>query len=225
MNLLAEHDYEPVPGLPAALPEGEFIVWQGRPDWVDLAINTFQVRKIAVYFAVLLALRLAYQWQGGGLEAAALGSTASLAVLGAAALGLLVLLAWLMARASLYTITNRRVVLRCGVTVPVTVNLPFSRIRSADLRLRRSGHGEIALTLEPGSRASWIMLWPHVRSWSLGGIQPALRSLPQADTAASVLTAALQETAGPAAARTPRITTETSPRAAGTRSTGVEAHA
>jgi hypothetical protein len=225
LNLLAEHDYEPVPGLPATLPEGEFIVWQGRPDWGDLAISAFQVRKIAVYFVVLLALRLTFQWQGGGFEAAALGSTAALAVLALAALGLLVLLAWLMARASLYTMTNRRVVIRCGVTVPVTVNLPFNLIRSADLRLRRNGHGEIALSLEPGSRASWIMLWPHVRSWSLGGIQPALRSLPEAEKAATVLAAALQEAAGPTAAKAPRIARQADRGAARAGSTGVEAHA
>ena len=28
---VTEHDHEPVPGLPAELPDDEYIVWQGKP--------------------------------------------------------------------------------------------------------------------------------------------------------------------------------------------------
>ena len=29
----AEHEFEPVPGLPETLPEGESMLWQGKPGW------------------------------------------------------------------------------------------------------------------------------------------------------------------------------------------------
>jgi len=229
MNPLAEHDYEPVPGLPAALPPGEFLLWQGCPDARDLAASALHLRKLAVYFALLIALRLVFQWQEGVALAEGARTTLALAALALLALGLLGLLAWLLARATRYTVTNRRVVIRCGVTVPVTVNLPFSRILAADLRMRRDGHGDIALKLEPGSRASWIMLWPHVRSWQIGGVQPMLRALPDAQHAAETLAAALSNAGSAAPSQAPRVVLEESPgrrrRADSPTHRGVGAHA
>jgi len=43
-----EHEWEAAPGLPSTLPAGERIVWQGSPDWKQLAVHAFHVRKIAV---------------------------------------------------------------------------------------------------------------------------------------------------------------------------------
>jgi hypothetical protein len=226
---IAEHDFEPVPGLPAALPEGEYLLWQGRPDARDLSLSALHVRKLAVYFALLIGLRLAFQWQEGVAMADTLGTVAALAALAIFTLGLLGFIAWLLARASQYTVTNRRVVIRCGVTVPVTVNLPFVRIQSADIRLRNKGYGDIALKLESDSRASWIMLWPHVRSWQLGGVQPMLRALPDAQAAGERLAAALRDAAGlkDADGAAPRVVRKTSPArsAASATGSGIGAHA
>ena len=44
-------------GLPERLPEGETLLWQGRPSWRQLALRAFHVREIAIYFALLLAWR------------------------------------------------------------------------------------------------------------------------------------------------------------------------
>ena len=49
-----EHDYEPVPGLPAPLPANEAILWQGAPDWKTLARRAMRVRLIAAWFALLI---------------------------------------------------------------------------------------------------------------------------------------------------------------------------
>jgi len=193
LNPLGEHDYEPMPGLPGALPEGEFIRWQGRPEWLDLAISALHVRKIAIYFAALLALRVGLEIQAGTGMASIAQSTLMLGALALVALGLLTLLAWLMARASLYTITNRRIVIRGGVALPISVNLPFNKVISADFRLRRKGFGDLPVTLEKGTQASWIILWPHVRPWHLGRVQPMLRAVANAEKAAQVLGDALAE--------------------------------
>jgi hypothetical protein len=193
LKLLSEHEFEPVPGLPEKLPAGEFIRWQGRPDWRDLAISAMHVRKLCVYFAALLLLRVVLLLREGLPVADIVTSTLILGCLASVALGLLSLMAWLMARASLYTLTNRRLVIRSGVALPMTVNLPFSRIISADLRQRSRGFGDISLTLSADSQASWVVLWPHVRPWYVGRVQPMLRALPESESVAGVLGEALRD--------------------------------
>ena len=61
-----DFDFEPVPGLPAHLPEGEKLLWQGAPEWRDLAIRAFHVRKVAIYCGVLLLLPGAVALGDGG---------------------------------------------------------------------------------------------------------------------------------------------------------------
>ena len=183
----------PVAGLPELPPEGEYIRWQGSPDWKDLAISGFHVRKLAVYFALLLAARVAVQGASGAPLNETLASTLLLALLALAVLGFLALYAWLAARGARYTLTNRRLVIRCGATLPFTVNLPFEKVESADLRLRSDGHGDLPLTLARDSRPSWIILWPHVKPWSVTRVKPMFRSVPNAEAMGAQVAEALRE--------------------------------
>lgn len=192
MSLIAEHDYEPVPGLPGTLPKGEFIRWQGRPEWRDLARSAMHVRKLFFYFIALLVFRFTYLLFDGVPSTEILMTTAVLSGLAAVALGLLCLMAWLMARATVYTLTNRRIVIRSGVALPMTVNLPFAQVTSADLRQRSNGFGDIALTLDSEKQASWVVLWPYVRPWHAGKVQPLLRSLSDSEEVAAILGDALR---------------------------------
>ena len=43
-------------------------------------------------------------------------------------------MAWLSARNTVYTITDRRVVMRIGIVLTLTFNLPFKRIAAAGLQ-------------------------------------------------------------------------------------------
>ena len=52
-----EHELEPQFGLPEPLPASERILWQASPQWRGVALRVFHVRKLAVYFALILALR------------------------------------------------------------------------------------------------------------------------------------------------------------------------
>ncbi|MEY8878392.1 MAG: photosynthetic complex putative assembly protein PuhB [Leptothrix sp. (in: b-proteobacteria)] len=182
-----EHDFEPLPGLPEALPGGESIVWQGRPEWRALALRAFHVRKLGAYFAGLLALRASLVLADGGsaLDAArSLNWALPLALLG---LGLFSLLAWLTARSALYTVTNRRVVMRIGIVLTLTFNLPLQRIAAADYRAGPLASGDIALTLSGRDRIAWLNLWPHARPWRVNQPQPMLRCLPDAERVARLL--------------------------------------
>lgn len=191
MSHYSEHDGEPVEGLPAPLPEGEQMLWQGAPEFKGLALNVFHARKVAIYFALLAIWRVVSTTQSGQTLSAALFGATTLLIVGVLAVGLLVLFAWLTARTSMYTLTDKRVVLRIGIALPMTINLPLSIMDEATLKRYKRGRGDIYLTPEKGQRASFIVLWPHVRPFSLGQPQPAMRALADPDHVADKLAVAL----------------------------------
>jgi len=185
-----EHEFEAAQGLPEALPRGERVLWQGAPDWRLLAIRVFHVRAIAIYFGVLLGWRAANVLYDGGTAAQALLSLALLAPLALLALGLLGTLAWLSSRTTVYTLTDRRVVMRIGIVLSITFNLPLRQIESADLKGLANGHGDIALMLAPGERIAYLHLWPHARPWQMRRTQPMLRCIANAAEVGQMLSRA-----------------------------------
>lgn len=188
-----EHEFEAAPGLPEALPAGERQLWQGSPDAHLIARQALHVYKVAGYFGLLLAWRLATGlYDGEGLAAALMACIGMLPPIGLA-LGLLAGMAWLIARTSVYTLTSERVVMRIGIVLSITFNLPLRRIASAALCKRAGGGGDIALQLADGDRIAYPHLWPHARPWQLRQPQPMLRALPDADAVAAQLVQALQD--------------------------------
>ncbi len=187
-----EHDFEPVRGLPARPPAGERILWQGSPTGKALARRAFHVRGVAIYFLVLMAWRAASNVADGHGAVDTILAVLGVLPLALAGLGVLALLGWLNARATVYTITDRRVVMRFGVALPMTVNLPFTRIDAAGLAVHRDGTGDVTLTLLGSDRIAWLHLWPHVRPWHLARPQPMLRGLSNPQAVAGVLGNALQ---------------------------------
>jgi hypothetical protein len=188
-----EHEFEAAPGLPAPLPAGERLLWQGAPDWRLLARHAFHVRKLAGYFGLILALRAALHWSSGDSLLQALGSTLIPGALAAVAIGLASLMAWLASRTTVYTVTDRRVVMRVGVVLSVTFNLPFSRIDAAAMHALGGSGGDIALTVDGSTRIAYLHLWPHARPWRVARTQPMLRCLPDAAAVARVLVQAWTE--------------------------------
>ena len=51
--------------LPAPLPVGERVIWQGKPTFKGLALRSFHIREVAIYFGLLLAWRLWSNWSQG----------------------------------------------------------------------------------------------------------------------------------------------------------------
>ncbi len=186
-----DHEIEPVPGLPENLPSGERILWQGAPRWTGLARRAFHARTVAIYFGLLVLWRLVDGLVGGESVAALATAMAWMLALGLAGVGLLCLLAWLHAWSSLYTITNKRIVLRIGVAIPITMNLPFSVIASADFRDHGDGTGDIPIRIGGEQKVSWLLLWPNVKPWRMSRPEPMLRAVPDAQRAADILSNAL----------------------------------
>lgn len=191
-----EHEFESAPGLPAPLPPGERVVWRGSPDLRSLALRVFHVRKAAIYFAVLIGWRAIAVHADGGSAPDALVSALILLPFALFALALLGTLAWLTSRLTVYTITDRRVVMRLGIVLTVTFNLPFRRIASAGLRLYRDGTGDLPLVLAGTDRIAYAHLWPHARPWHYARTEPMLRCVPDAAHVARMLADALATSAG-----------------------------
>lgn len=204
-----EHDFEPVRGLPGALPSGERILWQGSPRWTRLACDAFHVRAVALYFALMLAWRTAAAIGAGTAPEHALALALSAAPLALAGVAILAALAWLNARTTVYTITNRRVVLRFGVALTKAINLPFPILESGAVKAHADGAGDLALTLKAPNKLAFLHLWPHVRPWRVAAPQPTLRAIPDAAAVGAILAQAMKAelpveivAAAPAAPRT-----------------------
>jgi hypothetical protein len=195
-----EHEIEPQHGLPERLPPDERILWQGSPHWRGLARHAFHVRALAAYFAVLLGWSVASSLADGLGAGPALWSARWLAVAGLLCVGTFLWLAWLTARATVYTITDKRVVMRIGIVLTVTFNLPLRSIAAAGLRPLEQGRGDIPLALAGPDRISYLHLWPHARPWRLAYPEPMLRSVPDAVRVAALLSQAWSARTGSAVA-------------------------
>jgi hypothetical protein len=191
-----EHDHEPQRGLPEALPADERLIWQGSPDWRSLARHAFHLRKLTVYFALLLALRVVLDIADGTATAELLKGAAWFVAFAGIGLALVAVLARLSATQAVYTITSRRVVMRIGIVLMVTYNLPFRQVEGAGLHLKRDGSGDIPLQLVGDQRIAYLRLWPHARPWQLRRTQPMLRCVPDAQRVAKLLSEAWQASPG-----------------------------
>lgn len=195
--MITEYEAEPIPGLPGLPPKGEHILWQGSPDWRVLARTAFRARLIGGYFALLTGLAAIMAIRSG--DGTGLVITACL---GMAVTLLLTGLAWWASRGTIYTLTNRRIVLRFGMALPKCVNLPLSLVESIDLNARRDGSGDVSIAISGRQVLGYMMLWPHARPWRLATPEPMLRAVPEAATIAQRIAEACRAVA-PQSAPTP----------------------
>lgn len=184
---MGEHDYEPTPGLPEDLPEGEHILWQGAPDWKSLAIRAFHARKVAIYCIVLMAWHFYGRIYDGYSVAMAVNALMIPVLLTIAVTALLTGLAWLSARTTIYTITNRRIVMHAGIALTLDINIPFKRLAEGNLKLHRDGTGDVILKIAGNDRIAYAHLWPHVRRWRFRRPEPMLRCIPKPQEVAEIL--------------------------------------
>ncbi|HSG87987.1 MAG TPA: photosynthetic complex putative assembly protein PuhB [Pseudomonadales bacterium] len=187
MTVVTEFDDEPIHGLPAALPEGERVLWQGSPCWDHLAREAFHTRGIAFYFVLLAAWQFGSTLNDGGTLAAAIGAMLWIAVPAAVGLGMLTGLAVAYSRGTVYTVTNRRVVIRSGLALTLAVDIPFTLVNGAALKSYGDGTGDLVLSVNPKERLSWAIMWPNVRPWKLRNPEPMLRVIPEATLVAALL--------------------------------------
>ena len=194
---MSEYDYEPVRGLPGELPEDEQVLWQSAPDWKYMAATALHVRLSALYFGAIAIWAVARGDINTGV---------AVSVFGAVVVGLFTLFAWGVGRTTVYTMTNKRLVLRIGVALNKCINLPLSEIETANLKMLGDGYGNIVLSLKGMPRIGYFMLWPHARSLRIVRPQPMLRAIPDACNVAQMLFKATQKVQAVAPAGEPQGT-------------------
>lgn len=177
--------FEPVRGLPEALPKDEHILWQGSPNPWRLAVEALSLKWVAGYFIVLAIWRIGVSSTEYSLTDA-MAHGIPFVLVGAVACLVLYGLATVQAKSAVYTLTNKRVAMRIGASLTMTLNLPYTQIANANLDLRQGGTGTVAFELKGDTRFSYLMTWPHVRPWHMNPTQPALRCIPQAERVAAM---------------------------------------
>ena len=185
--------------LPTSLPVGERVIWQGKPSFKGLALRSFHIREVAIYFGVLLAWRLWSNWSQGAPARDVIISALWLIAPAISAIAVLAGLAWLFRRAACYTLTSKRLLFQFGVALPMTMNIPLGKIANAALKINRDGSGDIPLQLDDSKRVSYLLLWPHIRPWRLSAPEPMLNAIPDAANVAARLAEALTGKPGPSA--------------------------
>lgn len=173
-----EHEFEAAHGLPEPLPAREKLLWQGAPNWRSVAVHVFHIRKLAWYFAALLVLQVGFGVADGTPLAALAPRSLGFTLLATLAIGLLALMAWLSAKTTVYTLTDRRLVMRVGIVLTLTFNIPLRRLSAAHTLNRADGTQDIAMELAGEDKIAYFHLWPHARPWHLARPQPMLRVLP-----------------------------------------------
>lgn len=191
-------------GLPGRLPAGETVLWQGRPDARILALRVLHVRKVAIYLGLMLAWFAIADFAPSHWERT-LAGLLCLTLMAGVAISALILFAVLVSRSTVYTLTDRRVVLRIGIALTMSINLPLSLVDSASVRIARDGSGNIPLSMHGRQKLGYAVLWPHVRPWRFNQPQPMLRALKDAANVAALLSEALAATVPAGAAAEPSV--------------------
>jgi hypothetical protein len=187
-----EHEFEAVRGIPGDLPEGETVLWQGAPHWGTLAVDAFKAHWVGAYFTLLLTWRFVEGLTNGVAPLVAFGNAFAVMPLALIAIGIIAFLAWVNARSTVYTITDKRVVMRFGAALTKAINIPFTIIESASADVKSNGSGTVAVKLLAPNKIPLLLLWPHKKPKTFARPEPAFRSLKNAAQCAPILAEALR---------------------------------
>lgn len=183
-----EHEFEAQLGLPEKLPKGESILWQGAPNFKAVVVRVFHIRALLLYFGILLSYRLVSGLYDGEVLASLAMSLLWMGLLSATCLGLVAYLAHLVCATTLYTLTDRRIVMRVGIVLTMTFNFPLKKIQSAGLSAGKDGVGDIPLKLELNTKIAMFHLWPHAKPGKWANPEPMMRCIADSKAVAAILT-------------------------------------
>lgn len=186
-----DFQFEPVHGLPEALPKDEHILWQGAPNPMRLAIEAWKMHWIIGYFVFLAIWRV-------GVSSASVPFTTALShaipfvVLPIIACVVVYIMATVQARSTVYTLTNKRAAMRIGAALTMTLNLPYVCIGNAAVKTRKDGNGTLSFEMIDDTRISYLMTWPHTRPWTFSRAQPSFRCIDDAASVAQIFAEAAE---------------------------------
>jgi len=180
------HEFEAVFGFPETLPATEKVLWQGRPCFLLVAKRIFYLPHLFCYFLVLSLL-------SAGLQSDLLTTKALMAdfllnmFLGTIAIVVLLSISYLVSSTTVYSITDKRLVMRIGIVLNLSLNIPFSQVQAAESKAYSDHSGDISIQLTPRNKIAYVHLWPHCRPWFFSAPRPRISCVKDVETVASVL--------------------------------------
>ena len=181
------HEFEPTFGFPESLPASEKVLWQGSPCAWLIAKRIFFLPHLFFYFLTLSFLAITFNSEVLTLKDLFVNFLSYMS-LGIVAIFLLIAISYLISSTTVYSITDKRVVMRIGIVLNLSLNIPFSKIETAACKAYPDKSGDISLNLVADNKIAYLHLWPHCRPWFFSSPRPRLSCLKDVEVVASHLT-------------------------------------
>jgi len=169
-----------------AIPNGESILWKGRPSLWGFSWNLFGLKWITLYLSMLSIVSVA-RFFASDFYTAFYVDFLPFFLSGIFASIILIGLAAIQAYSTVYIITENRVIIKTGAALSFLISMPFKKIKEVNLQKRGASIGTISFELFSKKRVPYISCWPSVRPWKFKKTQPAFSCVRSVDEVATIL--------------------------------------
>ena len=169
-----------------AIPNGESILWKGRPSLWGFSWNLFGLKWITLYLSMLSIVSVA-RFFASDFYTAFYVDFLPFFLSGIFASIILIGLAAIQTYSTVYIITENRVIIKTGAALSFLISMPFKKIKEVNLQKRGASIGTISFELLSEKRVPYISCWPSVRPWKFKRTQPAFSCVRSVDEVATIL--------------------------------------
>ena len=188
-----------------AIPEGESILWKGKPSFWGFSWYFFGLKLLAFYL-IILSVVFAARLTVTDFFTAFVVDFLPFLLSGILTSCILMALAKIQSQSSLYIITENRVIIKSGAALSFLISMPFKKIKAVNLQKRKGSLGTISFELNSGKRVPYISCWPSVRPWRFKNTEPAFSCIENVDEVATILRKSVM--AGRVSLQAPTINSE-----------------
>jgi len=169
-----------------AIPEGESILWKGKPSFWGFSWYFFGLKLLAFYL-IILSVVFAARLTVTDFFTAFVVDFLPFLLSGILTSCILMALAKIQSQSSVYIITENRVIIKSGAALSFLISMPFKKIKAVNLQKRKGSLGTISFELNSGKRVPYISCWPSVRPWRFKKTEPAFSCIENVDEVATIL--------------------------------------
>ena len=188
-----------------AIPEGESILWKGKPSFWGFSWYFFGLKLLAFYL-IILSVVFAARLTVTDFFTAFVVDFLPFLLSGILTSFILMALAKIQSQSSVYIITENRVIIKSGAALSFLISMPFKKIKAVNLQKRKGSLGTISFELNSGKRVPYISCWPSVRPWRFKKTEPAFSCIENVDEVATILRKSVM--AGRVSLQAPTINSE-----------------
>jgi hypothetical protein len=168
----------------SSIPEGENIIWSGKPDFKSITLRAFGLKYLLFYLLISFVF---FSIRSGIIVEPIKLITSFVPYLlsGILICCIVSLFSYFQVRNTVYVVTDKRVVIKTGVALIFMLNVPFEKISEINRQILGDGSGNISFKLISGKRVPFFASWPSVRPWYFSNPEPTFRYVADADLVAT----------------------------------------